>query len=174
MAAKAAASAAEASVRAAEAAADAARAAEEAADAEEEHSSPAVLCSPPPCPQSKSRSPARSAFWLADEENTDGRQECNGSPNQTDNILSSGSLLTVAAAGERGGHDEKGGCATGTKHLGQVEGAGAKRERAEANGGIGEEDMLKKARDQVGRFCCTWQAGGGLPTIFALWLMATL
>lgn len=160
-AAKEAARAAAASVRAAEVAADAAEAAEAAAEAEEEAHTPSPkgpFRSPPSSSEYRGRdrrSPARSAFRLSDGDK-EGPTEShmgNGSPKRCspqEKHHSSTYRVDQEGGGGRGDGDSHQGR---VGHREEDEGFGGKdddcRRRETKEGRSSEEEMLKKARDQV-------------------------
>lgn len=160
-AAKEAARAAEASVRAAEAAADAAEAAEAAAEAEEEIHQPSpgggnLRSSPASSECHERHSPARSAFWLTegDKEGPTESHKGSGGPKRRSplaNDHASTNRKDGEEGGERGGGDSPEGR---VGRRGQDDGVGGKGEnvwrREGSERGSSEEEMLKKARDQVG------------------------
>lgn len=158
-AAKEAARAAAASVRAAEAAADAAEAAEAAAEAEEEMCSHSpggsgAFRSPPAASEfrERRRSPSREAFWLEEGDKEGAAEHLEGA--------SSSARPKAHASTDRqgrGGGGESGDGASArerVRHKGQGEGGGGKHKdyrapAASGRGDTGEEEMLRKARDQV-------------------------
>lgn len=163
-AAKEAARAAAASVRAAEAAADAAEAAEAAAEAEEEMCSRSpgggggAFRSPPPVSEFRERhSPARSAFWP-----TNGDKE--GAAAEHQKGSSSSPRQNANPSTNRQGRQEGGESTDGetprerVRHRGRGDGGGGEHEdypgpAASERGGSSEEEMLRKARDQVKMAC---------------------
>ena len=169
-AAKEAARAAAASVRAAEAAADAAEAAEAAAEAEEEEMcsrSPGggggggtAFRSPPPASEFRERrshSPAREAFWLT-EGDKDGAVEHN--KGASSGPRPEAHAPTESRDGGGGGESGDGATPRGERvpERRRDEGSGGRHKddfRAPAarghGGGSSEEEMLRKARDQVTR-----------------------
>lgn len=153
-AAKEAARAAAASVRAAEAAADAAEAAEAAAEAEEEMCSRSpggggAFRSPPVVSESREHhSPARSAFWLAEGDKEQVAQHQGGT---------SSSARPKADAQGRQESGESGDGDTPRERVrnrGQDDGGSGthtdlRPPAASGRGGGSEEEMLRRARDQV-------------------------
>lgn len=135
-----------ASVKAAEAAADAAEAAEAAAEAEEESqkSQSNAFRSPPPTNSESRRhpSPARSAFWVtdgnkggqADHGHADGSSPKSHTPRLMDD-------LSIEGGGGRAEERHAG----GVRHRGQ-----AGEDHGSSGRGGTEEEMLKRAREQVG------------------------
>lgn len=151
-------------MRAAEAAADAAEAAEAAAEAEEEMLSKSPggggFRSPPASSECReSHSPARSAFWVTEDgkEGQGERQERSRSPDRPSPRPNDGTSNASAGREEWGGRErelgEEGSLHGNARHReqrGEDGGRGEgfrRRETSERSGS--EEEMLRKARDQV-------------------------
>lgn len=157
-AAKEAARAAAASVRAAEAAADAAEAAEAAAEAEEEMCSHSPggggFRSPPAVSEFRERhSPARSAFSPAEggEEEAGEHQKGSSPRRKADPSTSRQGRQEGGEIGDRGASKER------VRRREQDDESGGKQKDycppAATGRGSSEEEMLRKARDQVGAWC---------------------